>query len=294
MILLALYACAPVEFDLTYIDDLQIVAVQIEPPALAPGLPVTLTAWVADPEKRGADVLIYTCTNLGYGCAEGGYLSEDDFQTPPQPLSTWTAVGQLDGTEISFDFRLPDDEGALLQQFQQGQSETLLFALACEPGACEIIDRVMANPPPGSEAYQALLDLFADPEPWVAELPRESSSFAVKRVNLQGRDEINNVNPTVTPTAGIVASRFATSWSVLPEPVIASFGLADNGPAGKLDVRAYTTLGSVQSILPGATTSITWDPGTRIGHGDLFIVVVDDASGIGVWSSDVSVGPPIE
>mgnify|MGYP006928180900 CR=1 FL=1 len=279
-----LWGCLPPQFDLTHIDDLQIVAVQVDPPAMAPGLDVVLTMWVADPRRRGADVLLYTCSNVeGDSCIEGQSIDGLD----PQPLSSWAAVGALTGNQWSVNFQLPqDDIGLFDDEFEV--LETLLFALACEPGACEIIDRVAANPPPGTDAYQTVVDMFADPDSWIADLPRDTSSLAVKTVGLQKSTSVSNQNPRVTLDGS--PSRLTAAWGDF-EPIDMVFNIFDGGNSN-FDVRAYSTLGSVPDISPSvASAGITWDPGTMVGDGELFVVVGDKGGGIGVGVERVSVRP---
>lgn len=285
ILLMLLVACLPPDFNLTHIDDLQVVAVQVDPPALAPGLDVVVTTWVADPARRGADILLYTCTIIDEeGCVEGREVQG----TGPHPLTAWSAVGQLVGNNWSVGFSLPtDDEQFLADLDIPGSSETLLYALACEPGACEIIDRVAADPPPGTEAYQNILDMFANPEPWVAELPRDVSSLAIKTVTLQQSESVSNTNPRVTPLSPGAVLAYRDDL----DPIDLTFNVFDGGQAN-FDVRAYTTVGTIYGIDPKPTSvDFTWNPGTMVGEGEIFLVVADKNGGIGVKAKRVSVRP---
>ena len=141
--LLLLIACGGADPD-TLIPDLRVMAIRQQPAEASPFAPITVEVWVANPEQRSVDMMVWPCTSFGDDCLEAEYFSE---QNEP-----WAQAFSIDGSETALyattTLSIPPLLGGLLQEipeeeqpFRGGQ----LAVLACYSGLCPIINRVKAG-----------------------------------------------------------------------------------------------------------------------------------------------------
>ena len=254
----------------TLIDELRVIAITAEPPEVAPGASTTLTATVVDPAQAGADLLLWTCTDLGDGCLEAaspGMGTTLGTPTDGQLLTERTAPVELAG--------IVGDGVVLLPVFT--------WVLACVPGLCPIVDLAAGAPEPGSADGDALAALLADPFTMVADLPLQGTSLAVATFSLSSRTA-PVTNPLLTPTFDGV--------SAAPEAA-AMLGFDVVGGA---QAYGYTTLGGFEmpayDVVDGHV-DLTWyapvdgTPGQAV---EFYVVVNGPDGGSAMWRGTGSVG----
>lgn len=164
------------------IRGLQIVAIEANPAQPEPFESLQLRTWVADGVGRGADVLVWLCTPYQGHCVEA---------LPPGstglPLSTWTRHG-TSNPEFTADAAWPLFSSIAAANYaipEIARGKLLVWALACAPGTCPVIDQVAADPQSGSEAWRvAEHELYALAATSVAGLPEAA--------------EVGNLDPPVT------------------------------------------------------------------------------------------------
>lgn len=90
LVVVALIACEDGPSPETLVDDVQVIAGVAEPLASAPGEPWMLTATVADPLERGAEVLVWSCVE---DCVTVRASLQDERVVIPQvsvaPVPVW-------------------------------------------------------------------------------------------------------------------------------------------------------------------------------------------------------------
>ncbi len=266
--LLLLVACGGPDED-TLIDELRVVAITAEPPEVAPGASSTLTTTVVDPTAAGADLLVWTCTNLGDGCLEAA--------TPGMGTTVGTPVdGQLVTERAA-----PVELAAIV-----GDGETVLpvftWALACVPGLCPILDLAAAAPAPGSADGDALAALLVDPFTMMEDLPLQGTSLALTTLSVSSRAE-PVVNPVLTPTFEAI--------SAAPE---AAATLGFDVVAGAT-AYGYTTLGGFEmpayDVVEGHV-DLTWFAPADASSGDtaeFYVVVNGPDGGSALWRGSGSI-----
>lgn len=275
-VLLALLAgCLPAEEvpDGTWLRDLQIIGVEVDPPDLRPGGSSRITITAVDPKGRGADVLVWACTPAGEGCYE-----MHDVDGTARDLAVWTRAGLLRDDRFDLAFDAPDLPLSAL--FEDDQA-LLLWSLACAPGACEAVERIRANPAPGTQAWHQAVALLASPDAWLGELSPGVASLAVKAVRV--RAAVDNQNPTVTGPERV---------EVGPgEPgAVLELRIHDDDPSA-LRVRAFSTFGPVEVRGDGREAQLGWRAPGWVGQGRIYGVISDGEGGLRVWRGEVSVRP---
>lgn len=267
--------CAVSDPEGDWVRQLQVIAVQAQPPVLAPDVPVTVTVTVLDPEERGAEVALWACTERDGACIERE-LSEG----VGVPLSAWARSGEVRGDRFvaRFDLRLPP---ALFEQAAEERAAVVLWAVACVDGACPVIDAIARDPAPGTLSFARTASLLADPEAWLAQIDEGLASAAIKVLPV--RHTVDNANPQVSaPKDGLTVGLGEGGGRV-------RLDLLDDG-GRSLDVRAYSTFGGVTVRSTGeAEAEIAWTAPDRPGTGRIYAVVTDGAGGLEVWRGDVVV-----
>jgi hypothetical protein len=105
LFLVLLGACQDGPNPETLVDDLQVIAAVAEPPTVAEDTPWTLTVHVADPQTRGAQVLVWSCDPEG--------VCDTQLLPPEDEIASTELVG-LGGTSM--------------------------WLLACAPDICDLTD----------------------------------------------------------------------------------------------------------------------------------------------------------
>jgi len=300
-LLVLLAGCTAPPRATTTIPGVQIVAIEADPPQPEQFDTLVLDTWVADAIGRGTDVLIWLCTPVDGLCIEG---------SPPGlaglPFSFWTRVGRADPRSTTtngwplFGGLVPED--AELPAGMEGAG-LLVWALACVPGFCPVMDEIAIDPKPGSEPWMDIAEGLADPARWVTAAPEGYASLAVKRIPLWSPDGDTEDGGTTTDEevapngAPTLTESDATEvkpgeW---PPPLVLLDITEPNGDV--LQTRSFATSGLIDETFV--------DDGTDSGDGDdqivvewasrandggrppqLFVVVEDERGATDVWSSD--------
>lgn len=255
--LVLLLACTPGPDEETLVDEVRVVALTADPPEAAPGTEVALTAWVGDPEGVDPDVLLWTCLDLGKGCAEAA--------APGFGVTRGKAVdGVLATTRVA-----PAELAPLV-----ADGETVLpvptWVLACAPGLCPLVELVDAEP--GSDAAAEAAALLADPFGMMEDLPMEGVSLGFATLDVSTR-----AAPVTNPSLGVVDG----------EVVAAPGGEVDLVfTTDAAEVWAYTTAGGfgMPAVAPvdGAATH-TWYAPEEAGEATLWAVALGAEGGATVW-----------
>ena len=254
----------------TLIDELRIVASVAEPPEVGAGESVLLATTVADPVGAGFEVLTWTCTRLGEGCSEAD-LGD---------LASWATIDPVDKWDTATAERtISPAVGALLSD-ELPELPVQVFALACEPGLCPVIDTVRSAPEPDSAAWDALADDLANPFDFMSTLPFEGVTLATRTLRISNRPvEERHVNPvlTVTEVPGDVdpSDSVEVTFSVegAAEPIL--YGYSTAGGFGS----------SAVEVLDGLA-ALTWFAPEEPGSAELFVVAQDELGGSAIWRGD--------
>ncbi len=272
---LLLMACGEPAADRTLITDVQLVNLQTEPPAAAPGDTIQLAATVADPKGRELEVLFFACTPVNDRCVESGLGGG-------RPLAEWTGLAPVTDGEANLALVVPLE----LEEVEEADSAvtSLIWALACEVGQCPIMDRVRADPPPDTPDWQTLVLDLADVETLIGELPFDTASLGAREFRVTyATGDGRNANPTVRPQGPVGEVRAG-----------ATVRLAFDAEASQQDavVYPYTTAGAWSSsgvTAVGGLAPLSWVAPDEPGPATLYVVAEDGIGGSGVWSVDVDV-----
>ncbi|MCA9490474.1 MAG: hypothetical protein KC621_11140 [Myxococcales bacterium] len=196
MLLLAWLGCGAPPPPPSLVQGVQVVAVSADPPNPSEQQPVRLDVWVADAVGAGADVLVWSCTPVFGDCLESQLPGSAGL-----PLTMWTGTGTVRNHRVSVATSWPTFHGVGMRIAQELLSDPtiaaaypeavdaldapptlLVWALACVPGECPIIDEVRANPIGGSDAWQSIATRLADPATLLDGVPEHHASIAVKAV----------------------------------------------------------------------------------------------------------------
>lgn len=189
---LCLIACAGGNPD-TLLTELRVVGITADPPLYDPSVGTTVTATVHDADVESPEVWLFTCTQGTDGCfEESGNLAVSDVSVLGTPV---------DG-ELSFDIAPVE---VLAEIFAEGGPPMFVWALACGPDLCPILETVATDPDPGSDAWQTVYDWMADPFTAVAELPLVDTSLTFRplEVRVVKEDEVAPRNPGVEETSAV-------------------------------------------------------------------------------------------
>jgi hypothetical protein len=309
------------------IRGLQVIAIETVPAEPEPFEPLTLRVWVADGQGLGADVLLWVCTPLvmGEGAVELPSQQEIEAGAPLQldgkvrcveahppnsdglPLSFWTltgttgpSTGELPGppyfeatTEIwPLYVSIADASFNIPQQYR---GMMLVWALACTPGTCSLIDDVKIDPKSDSEAWKATSDALADPVSWIEGLPRGQVSLAAKRVPVYlpdlepdtTTDPYTGYTTTVTtpePRGPNLAPSLTAGTLPTEEDRVVRLRVSDPD-ADPVQIRTFVTAGGAVATRQGDTgLGVLWhEPVDLRRPADLFVVAEDGRGGTAVW-----------
>lgn len=262
--MLLLAACGGPDEE-TLVDEVRVLAVVAEPPEVVPGAPVSLTATVADPEGEGAEIMLWTCTDLGDGCLEA---AEPDLGV---------SVGEpTDGT-----FTVERTAPAALAGIVADGETVLplpLWSLACAPGLCPPLE--LARKDRTDAETEELNTFLADPTTGMEDLPLSGTSLGFTFLSVSMRAE-PVVNPVIAPpetievdaggsvtfVVGVESADVATAW-------------------------AYTTGGGFEAAsveVVDGSAELTWFGPEKAGEETVWVVVVGEDGGSAVWSTVATV-----
>jgi hypothetical protein len=288
---------------------LQVVAIEAAPAEPAPFQSLSLTAWVADSQRdRVADTMIWLCTPVEGRCLEA---------MPPGstglPLSSWARVGRAAPTFQTSSSAWPLFASIAATQVdlpEEVRGKLLVWAVACAPGVCPIIDQVAANPASESEAWYRAAEALADPASWIEALPRDQVSVAVKVVPVDlgaGFDDDDDEDEGGDSTGGGYgfeppldtgssrgpnrAPRIVRAAEYPDDGDVKVLGVTD--PDGdELLYRSFVTAGGATHEVRGDQLWVMHQAPIVPGReGALFVVVEDSRGGTGVWTDHPAFDP---
>lgn len=269
---LLLAACSMGPSAETLIDELRVVAIRAEPPEAAPGESVSLSVTVADPQARGFDTLLWTCTLAGESCAESaGYSNGVWDGLVLSPAAETYAVPS------AFSSFLTEEPLPLVQ----------VWALSCEPGLCPPIEAARDLSTADAPQLQGWL---TDPTSFLADLPLEGVSLGLRSVLLSTRSEGERVrNPAVTCTLDGDDPLVAEAGGELLFTCALEGDITDRS-----SVWGYATGGGWEGATVAleagdAEVSYRWFAPEEAGPVEIWVVAVDGAGGVGLWSAVVAV-----
>ncbi|MCB9684734.1 MAG: hypothetical protein H6735_06845 [Alphaproteobacteria bacterium] len=323
MVLLAWLGCGVPPPPPSLVQGVQVVAVTSSPPNPAELDPIGLDIWVADALGAGADVLVWSCTPVFGVCLES--------QAPGSaglPLTMWTATGTVRDHHVSVRTSWPTFHGVALRfaetlladpevqalypeavEALDADPTLLVWALACAPGECPIIDDVRANPIGGSDAWKRVASQLADPARLLEGVPEHHASIAVKTVPIW--EPLDPFDPDFDPTQPLSPNN-APELSWMPPgdlPFTASvasrmWGFGDSSPdppvepgpqlindvswfdrdGDSVSFQVFTTEGAVDLSEPASgVVRIAQRPTPYGPPGPAFLVGVDSRGGTAVW-----------
>jgi hypothetical protein len=265
--LLLLTACGMGPSDETLLDELRVIGAVVEPPEIAPGESVDVTATVVDPLQAGMELIIWACTPTTSGCAEDRL-----------PLAERMAVPAMTGNTGTATLRTP-----IVPLPEDTVISGIVWLLACEPGLCEVI----------AEARTALAndsdfpDALRDPVALLQSLPLTGVSLATRLVGLSNRPEgERNANPIITVTAPLPATILAEEELDFPLDIL------DDTVTDGLVAVGLTTGGGFGSplfdVFEGRADLVYFAP-DQSGVVDLYVIVEDGNGGSAVWTGQTTV-----
>jgi hypothetical protein len=291
VIALALLACGGGQRHPSVVEDTRILGIVAEPPEAQPGEDVRITVLVADPLLRGAEVLIWTCGLYEGECAESVMPFADwaiVTALPVGPRLTGADVLTLRDAELVEVVReVPEDAEEIFAYLNP--IPVVLYALACAPGLCPIIDEVKEARLLGS-ASSDLKERLADPTLWMHTLPMAGVSLAAQQLVISDvAMELRNHNPIFDP-------RFSAAYDPrLRVPAGGELEVAfftDDPLGGSVYGYAYTTAGSFEErrVKEDDNGIRNWllapdEPGT----GRVYMVFEDRDGGSAIWTRQVEV-----
>lgn len=315
MVILML-GCGPGPSPVSTVEGVQVVGIETFPPEPSLYDLLRFKAWVADGRGYGADVLLWMCTPVDGECLEA---------YPPTtlglPLQLWTFRGVADpvldvtsawptlvGIAQALAEEVPDTGPDAAGRARTTTATTfstpepvdglIVWALACAPGACPIVDAVAHDPVAGSEAWRAVAHDLANPQEWLEDIPPGEASLAVKVVPFHEASDLDELTfgtttgtddgvPNHAPTITVIESHLG------PDAGIVTFQVTDVDEDDEVLQRAFATSGAVElttSTLGSGSQWLTWRGGAVKGPATLFLVAEDGVGGTTVWSSAVETG----
>lgn len=255
----------------TLVDELRVMSIVVEPPEAAPGATVAVDARIADPLAESPQVMLWSCTNLGDGCAEAAEPSQGVTVGPP-------VDGQLTASRTVSEMLLPivQDGTTVLPVF--------LWALTCAPGLCPVIDLAATAPAVGSAEAKTLSTFLADPFSAMEDLRLEHTSLAFTQLKVSTRATPVQ-NPTLSPQFETVTVKAEGSVDLV-------FYVTD---PGDFTAYGYTTAGGFDApeyANEDGVVTLTWFGPAEAGEADIWVVVNNDTGGTAVWQGKGTVMAP--
>lgn len=290
VIALTLLACGGGDRHPSVVDDLRILSIVAEPPEATPGEVVDITVLVADPQRRSSEVLVWTCGLYEGECAES-----------LMPFVDWpivTTLGTDDRDESLDDISNRLAELARVSRTVPQDAEQIfeylnpipvaLYALACQPGLCPIIDDVKVARTKGF-ADDDLKERLADPSLWMHTLPMEGVSLAGQQLVISELPpELRNRNPIFDP-------RFEEAYDpVIRVPAGGELEVAfftDDPDAEKVYGYAYSTVGVFEErrVKEEDSAIRNWLRVDGAGEGRVYMVFEDRDGGSAIWTQGIEV-----
>ena len=267
----------------TLVDELRVMAIQTEPAELSPyDTDATLALLIADPTQKGADVVYWTCTNLGEGCLEAQFFADD--------LRAWPQTFQREELLTRRPISVPMPLAGVLEQIPPESIPfygSVLWVFACPPGECSFIEEIQdENIDP---------EILASPFSIMEDLPFGVASLAFKSIPVSTRiaeEKIQNPILTplfeATPTQPVEESldlNFSYQLNAEPNEDTLIYGYATIGGFSEAD-RSNSQLQQTEG-----SATLPWFAPEEEGEGSLFVILENGIGGTGIWYSDAQVIP---
>ena len=281
--MISLFLACSMSSPATLVDELRVMAIQTEPAELSPfDTEATLSLLIADPAQKGADVVYWTCTNLGDGCLEAQFFSEDLAAWP----QTFTREELLTQRPIS----VPMPLAGVLEQLPPEAIPfygSIMWVFACTTGECTFIDDIQNG--------QIDPEVLASPLSLVEDLPFGVASLAFKSIPVSTRPTEEKIqNPTLTPLFDDTPTQpveetldLSFSYQLNTEPNEDSliYGYATIGGFSEAD-RSNSQLQQTEG-----TATLPWFAPEEAGEGSVYVILENGIGGTGIWYSDAQVIP---
>ena len=267
----------------TYIDELRIMAVQTVPAEISPSDDtIEINILIADPLDNGADVLIWTCTNLGEGCLEEQFY--------PDMSEGWVHSFSYEEPVSNISFPLNPGLEVLVQELPEDLipfEGTTLWALACQPMQCPAI----------SDFKAGTLDskFLSNPSTMIADLGFGVASLAKRRLRISNRPLEERIqNPILAPafednpSIKINESNGLTFDYVLNSEKQTGASLSGYSSAGSIRLERGANSQSEKIDLEGEW-SLTWEGGEIPETGAFYMVLENGDGGVDFWTGLASV-----
>ena|GEM_PF-1748141 len=262
----------------TRLEELQIVAVQSNPAEISPSAGmVDINVLIADPKNKGAEVLLWSCTDFGEGCLEADFFAES--------TEGWVQSFVYDQPLHTVSFFIPPVLAPIVQQLPEELipfTGSSLWILACEPGVCD----VFRDAEDGTLSY----DFLSDPRDVVATLEMGTYALAKKNLLISERPLESRVqNPEITATFAeeelVVAPNtekelvFSYALNSSPDSDPFLYGYSAAGYFVEGPPRGYDG----EEIPQEGEWSLTWQGLEQAEEGNMYVVLENGEGGIGVW-----------
>jgi hypothetical protein len=272
-LLVGAVACGPDISQPTVVDELTVLGLSARPPEVGPGDLLQLDVRVVDPDRVGFDLLVWLCTSDDYRCLEAG--------PDPRPLDGWTRVIRgaspqetvLFPVPASFELLLP--EPAVTVGF-------VVWALACAPGRCPIVDAVAAAPEAGSEAWSTVVERLSEPTSLIEGTTFEEANLSFRRLVFSTRPPEERNQPPVLLRVGDAPLEVETGGElVLSFTSVDALYLYPYATGGEFQYRFYA--------MTGGAASLAWLAPELPGRFELFAFATDGLGGEVWWEGVVNV-----
>ena len=266
---LGLAACAMEGDPETTMRELRVLALTSVPAEPAPGETVILGVEVVDPLGEGADLAVWACTPVDGRCLEAG--------PPDQPVGAFSFVARGVEARASGALTVPAALAFAIEEAPVDELPIALWALACVPGRCPVIDDLDAAPEAGSPAWAALIDTLSDPFGLAGGLPIAGTSLASRRLIVSNREaEERNAGPMIVPATEAVPQVEAEGSTLLRVELSGATLVVPTTTRGAFEFAAYDAEGE-------DTLDLRWFGGDEPGEADIVVVAQDEAGAQAVW-----------
>lgn len=262
LLLAGLAACAPGPNEETLVAELRVMLIVPDAAEYAPGDVYVTNTIVFDPSGEGADLLVWSCTPTGEATCLEDEVSVADRARVVRGVDTETATdGQL--------------SAALAALLPAGVAvpTTSVWALACAPGLCPIIDDADAGAVDTAD--------LADPTRFMGTLPMVGVSLGRTSVWVSDRPaEERHQHPVVTRVDD------GPLLGTDQEPLALTFAVTEDGQADAPTAYGYATgggFGSVSEDVIDGAVSLDWYAPAEVGKQALLVVVRDALGGVAYW-----------
>lgn len=272
-----LMACGGPTDPVTTVQELRVVSVVSSAPEVRPGETFDVTVHLLDAEDGPRDVALWFCTLYGDSCAEAGPV--------PRDLRGFSAVWSSADLEETATFTVPGALGDLLSPSDPWRP-MVVWALACRPGVCGVLDALRSPPPPGSDAWWTLVGQLARPAVWLQDLPGDESALSARTWVLSDAEAwARHTNPRLVrlDADGVVRAQVGERVVLTFEATGGSvvYPMATGGGFERRDATSVAGRVDVAWVAPG-----------QPGGVDLVVLAEDGAGGADVWRGRAVVEAP--